>query len=68
MTRRLDIVEAITNAAVGFAVSWGITFYALPPLFGIVPSGKEAVQITALFFSISTLRAYVLRRVFRKIH
>lgn len=65
MTRRLDLLEAVANAAIGLAISWGVTFYLLPPLFGIAPSAGQAAGITALFFATSTARAYVLRRVFR---
>lgn len=64
--RRIDAAEAITNAAVGFAVSWAFTRFALP-LWGLHPNAGQALTITAAFFLLSTARAYVLRRLFRRV-
>ena len=63
---RLDALEAATNALVGLAVSWAGTL-AILPLFGMAPSPGEAAGITACFFALSTARAFVLRRLFRRL-
>jgi hypothetical protein len=47
------------------AVSWGAIYWLLP-LWGWAPSPQDASGITALFFGLSTVRAYVLRRLFRR--
>ena len=46
-------------------MSWGIT-YAILPLWGLHPSPMASLQITAVYFIISTARAFVIREVFRK--
>lgn len=66
MGKRLDITEALTNAAVGLLFSWAVTYIALP-LWGLEPSAGDAVGITAMYFFVSMARSYVLRRVFRRL-
>ena len=66
MTRRLDATEAVTSTAVGFAVSWVLTFAVLP-LWGLHPSAGEALAITAVYTAASVARGYAVRRVFRHI-
>lgn len=56
---RSDAAEALANAVFGVAVSWSLTWLVL----GYSP--EEAMGVTAMFFVASTLRAYVLRRIFR---
>lgn len=57
----VDAIEAITNATVGLVVSVLLTWLWL----GFAP--MQSVIITAVFFVVSTVRAYVLRRIFRRI-
>ena len=64
MTRRLDAAEAVTSTAVGFAVSWVLTFAVLP-LWGLHPSAGEALAITAVYTAASVARGYAVRRAFR---
>lgn len=60
-----SLAEALTNAAIGLLVSWAIT-YAVLPLWGLYPSPMASAQITAVYFIISTARAFVIREAFRK--
>jgi hypothetical protein len=60
-----SLVEALTNATIGLAVSWAIT-YALLPLWGLYPSPMASAQITAVYFIVSTARAFLIREAFRK--
>jgi len=62
---KASAIEALCNAVIGLAVSWAITFYALP-LWGLQPSASASAGITLLYFVISTLRAFVVREAFRK--
>ena len=55
----LDAIEAFANAAVGLVVSLLLTWLWL----GFTPA--QSAGITAVFFGVSTARAFVLRRVFR---
>ena len=53
-------VEALFNAAIGFAVSWTITAFVL----GYTP--VQAIGVTLLFFCASFLRSWAIREAFRK--
>ena len=53
-------VEALFNAAIGFAVSWTLTAFVL----GYTPA--QAVGVTLLFFCASFLRSWAIREAFRK--
>ena len=64
MTR--SAIEAFTNAVIGLAVSWAVTFFALP-LWGMEPSVADAGAITAMYFLLSFARSWVLREVFRRV-
>ena len=57
---RIDALEALANAAIGFAISWAATFWVL----GYSAAGSIAV--TAMFFALSFSRSYILRRLFRR--
>jgi len=65
MTRRIDAAEAVTSTAAGFAVSWALTFCALP-LWGFQPSAGDALAITAVYTAASVARGYLVRRIFRR--
>ena len=56
-----DATEALANAIIGLMVSWAATWAVL----GYSPA--ESIAITAMFFGLSFTRAYILRRIFRKI-
>ena len=58
----MDAIEALTNAIVGLVVSWVATWGIL----GYRPA--EAVAVTLMFFGLSFVRAWVLRRLFRRLH
>ena len=61
MNHRIDMAEAWANAVVGAGISVALTWLWLGFTAG------QSVGITAVFFVVSTARAYVLRRVFRKL-
>ena len=54
----MTALEAIANAAIGFIVSWLATLFVL----GYSPA--DSASITAMFFGLSFLRSYALRRLF----
>lgn len=58
---RLDAIEALTNAAVGLVVSYAATVFVL----GYTLTSGAAV--TAMFFGLSFVRAYILRGIFRRL-
>ena len=65
-SRRISLIEAITNVAVGYglAVTTQIVVF---PWFNLHPSLGENLTIGALFTSISLLRSYALRRLFEAV-
>jgi len=50
--------EALTNAAIGLAVSWTATSFVLGY------SSTDSAAITAMFFGLSFGRSYLVRRLF----
>lgn len=57
----MDALEALANAAIGFAVSWTATWAVL----GYSPA--QGFAVTAMFFGLSFARSFVLRRIFRRL-
>lgn len=62
---KASAIEALCNAIIGLAVSWAITFYALP-LWGLQPSASASAGITAMYFVISFVRSWMIREAFRR--
>jgi hypothetical protein len=65
-SRRMSLVEAITNVAVGFCVAL-LTQIIVFPLFGLQVSLGENLAIGGLFTLASIGRSYTLRRIFEAI-
>lgn len=57
----MDVLEALTNAAIGLVVSWCATVWVL----GYSPAAGAGV--TAMFFGLSFARSWAIRAVFRRI-
>jgi hypothetical protein len=57
----MDLIEATSNALIGFAVSWAATFFILGY------SAGSSIAVTGMFFGLSFVRAYVLRKLFRRL-
>jgi hypothetical protein len=64
-TRRMSLVEAITNVAVGYALAVAMQLLVFP-WFGLHASIGENLAIGALFTGISLVRGYALRRMFER--
>jgi len=62
----MTALEAFISTAIGFAVSWALTFHVLP-LWGFAPSHGEALGITAVYTAASFLRGYAVRWAFRRV-
>jgi hypothetical protein len=65
-SRRMSLLEAIANVAVGFGVAMA-TQIAVFLLFGLHTSLSENLAIGAIFTLASIARSYVLRRTFEAI-
>lgn len=62
-SRRMSLVEALTNVSLGFGVSFVANMIVLPA-FGYPVTVKEGLSIGAIFTGIAVVRSYVIRRVF----
>ena len=62
-SRRMSLVEAIANVAVGYGVAVATQLLVFP-WFGVPAHVSDALGIGAIFTTVSILRSYVLRRVF----
>ena len=60
----MDALEALTNATVGLVVSV-LAVWTLWPLFGWHASPAQSVAVTGLFWALSAVRGYLVRRLFR---
>jgi hypothetical protein len=65
-SRRMSLIEAIANVAVGYAVAV-LTQIIVFPLFGLQVSLVDNLAIGVAFTAISLARSFVLRRVFEAI-
>ncbi|MDP1636045.1 MAG: hypothetical protein Q8L69_15365 [Gallionellaceae bacterium] len=65
-TRRMSLVEALTNVAVGYGIAV-VTQMAVFPLFGLHATLAQNMMMGAIFTVVSIVRSYALRRVFEEI-
>ena len=64
-SRRMSMIEAITNVALGYALAV-ITQIVVFPWFGLHPSLGENLALGGIFTAISLTRGYTLRRLFKR--
>ena len=62
-SRRMSLIEAVTNVAVGYAVAV-VAQIVVFPWFGLQASLGENLALGGVFTGISLLRSYALRRLF----
>jgi len=62
-SRRMSLIEAITNVAVGYVLAVA-TQIVVFPWFGLHPSIGQNLALGGVFVGISLLRSYALRRLF----
>ena len=65
-SRRLSIIEAVTNVVVGYALAV-ITQIVAFPWFGLQVSLGDNLAIGAVFVGVSLIRSFVLRRLFNRL-
>ena len=64
-SRRLSLLEAMTNVVVGYALAV-LTQLIVFPWFGLTASLQDNLAIGAAFVGVSLIRSYALRRVFER--
>lgn len=65
-TRRMSLVEALTNVAVGYGVAV-LTQMAVFPLFGLHATLAQNMTMGAVFTVVSIARSFALRRLFEAV-
>lgn len=65
-SRRMSLLEALTNVAIGYGVAVA-TQIAVFPLFGLEVSLSDNLAIGGLFTLVSIARSYAVRRLFEAI-
>ncbi|KGJ22534.1 hypothetical protein [Paracoccus sanguinis] len=64
-SRRMSLIEAVTNVAVGYALAV-VTQIMVFPWFDLHPSLGENLALGVIFTAISLIRGYALRRLFER--
>ena len=64
-SRRMSLIEAVTNVAVGYVLAV-VTQFMVFPWFGLHPSLGENLALGGVFTTISLMRGYALRRLFER--
>jgi len=59
--------EIITNQITGIIIGWSLVYFAFP-IIGIDATITQATSSSVMFFFASYTRAYVLRRIFNRLH
>lgn len=65
-SRRMSLIESLTNVSVGYAVAV-LAQLAVFPIFGLRASLSDNLAIAAIFTGISIGRSYAIRRAFEAI-
>jgi hypothetical protein len=65
-SRRMSLVEALTNVGVGYGIAV-MTQMAIFPLFGLHATLAQNMMMGAIFTVVSIIRSYALRRIFEEI-
>jgi hypothetical protein len=64
-SRRMSLIEAVTNVAVGYALAVVMQIVVFP-WFDLHPSLGENLALGGIFTAISLIRGYALRRLFER--
>ncbi|MBO6885426.1 MAG: hypothetical protein JJ869_17875 [Marivita sp.] len=64
-SRRMSLIEAITNVAVGYALAV-VTQMLVFPWFGLHASLGDNLALGLVFTAVSLIRSYALRRLFTR--
>ena len=65
-SKKHSTIESLTNTIVGLLTSFAIQL-VIYPLLSIPVTLNQNIIITIVFFVVSFLRGYIIRRVFNKI-
>lgn len=63
-SRTDSVMEALTNIAIGLAVSFAANMILLPWFLGVSISASTNIAIGAAYTAVSLARSYAIRRLF----
>lgn len=64
-SRRMSLIEAATNVAVGYVLAV-VTQLVVFPWFGLQASFTDNLALGLVFTAVSLIRGYALRRLFER--
>lgn len=64
-SKKQSVIESVTQTMIGLITSIAVQLI-IYPLMGIPVSFKQNIIITAIFFTVSIIRGYLVRRFFNK--
>ena len=64
-SRKRSLVEVVTSTLTGLIISFGVQLI-IYPLLDIPVKFSQNIIITIVFFTVSILRGYVIRRFFNR--
>lgn len=65
MSKKLSLIEALTNTIAGLLTSFGIQLIIYPTM-NIPVTISQNIVITCIFFMVSVGRSYLIRRLFTR--
>lgn len=63
-SRRLSLIEVVSNVVTGFFVSMAVWQLIAAPLFGYEVTIADNFALTSIFTAVSIARGYLFRRLF----
>lgn len=64
-TKKHSHYEILTNQIVGIIIGWLLVYFVFP-LMGVETTATQATISTVIFFVVSYLRGYLIRRLFNR--
>lgn len=64
-TKKLSLIETITNTFLGLVISIILGYYVFP-IYGMEKKITYSIQITIIFTLASIIRSYTVRRIFNR--
>ena len=62
-SKKQSVIESVTQTLIGLGTSIAVQLI-IYPLIGIPVSFKQNIIVTAIFFTVSIVRGYLVRRFF----
>lgn len=64
-SNKKSIIESFTNTSTGLVIAF-LVQYLMYPILGIEVTTQQNLLLTLVFFVVSVIRGYIVRRLFNK--